>query len=231
MLSKLAFASFMGLSLAQTTVITLSVLGGGDDSSSGIVSSTVDPDNYFASIIGVTNQVTTMQVQCSAKPGVKIDPEDEDDCVGGTATWLYGPSTFSLNQSYNGTLYGTIKCDYSSFHGQCTDSFVGFTTDADFHSSDAIDSASVGPTDFVAQLMTVTAGADKLGPATGSASPASSATTSGPAKTGSAAAGSSTGTAAGSAAPPKKTNAAAGNAVAMGGALLGAAAGVFGGLL
>lgn len=193
-----------------------------------------DVNTIEASLIGANSAATTLALAC---------PTDTDCGLFPGHTLIVGPSTYHVDMNDPNTgrdFTMTMDCALASSSAVCQESASG--TEANFPGSST---ETYEGTDVGKLTVTVTAGADKLAQ-TGSAG-ASSATasqTSAQSASGSTSAASTTpapgsGTAAasasasntGSAPAQASTGGAAANGMLFGGGFIGAAAGVFGGLL
>ncbi|KAF3031328.1 hypothetical protein E8E12_001647 [Didymella heteroderae] len=224
MASALLLASMLGLTAAQTSVVSIPFY-------------ILDNQSIEASVISANPSATTMALNCPTGT-------DANDCgLFPDMTLIYGPSTYHLDMGVGdaGVFTGSEDCTFGATV-TCAEFATG--SEANFPGSST---TTYEGADIMTIPVTVTSGAEKLGAqasATGSASAGASASGSS-ASSGSAAIASSasvtrivgtnsasasgashtSGAASASATP--STGAAAGNAVVSYGALVGAAAGVF----
>jgi hypothetical protein len=217
MIPTLILSTLLSLAAAQQTrTITIPNVGG-------------DSNDVAASVVTAANGATTLELHCVESP-CGLFPKH---------TLVYGPSTYNVDMSDPNTDFtATMDCDLASSTAVCRETAGG--SEANFPGSST---TSYEGTEIGSATITITAGADKLAQ-TGSASSSAASQTSAQSASSSAgtarttpAPGSSTAAASasisrsGSAAASASTAGAAINALVMGGGLVGAAAGVFGGLL
>ncbi|CAO2653748.1 Nn.00g031590.m01.CDS01 [Neocucurbitaria sp. VM-36] len=217
MASLLVVSSLLGLSIAQTTSLTIPFIG-------------FDAQTVAASIVSANSDGTTFQLACYGSTDCGLFPAQ---------TLVSGPSTYNMDESDPNTDFtATQDCVIASTGAVCKETAGGSEANFPGSSTETYDATEIG-----SMLVMVTAGAEKLSgsaqaSATGSGSSASAGngasktTASATQATGSgAASGSPSASKSGSAPATTSTGAAAVNAIALGGGLVGAAAGLVGGLL
>ena len=219
MISQLFLSTMLALAAAQSPT-TLSIPGPEGDS-----------DMIAASVVSANSAATTLALFC-VEPGCGLFPAQ---------TLVYGPKTFNMDMSDptpGDDFTATQDCVVEASTAVCKESAAG--SEANFPGSSTTTYDTVG-----VYKVTVTAGAEKLTQSgeAGASSSAASKTAAGSASSsaqtasvtpapglGSAAASASV-SRTGSVAAPASTGGAAINAMVFGGGFVGAAAGVFGGLL
>ncbi|KXT11745.1 hypothetical protein AC579_5041 [Pseudocercospora musae] len=225
--SLFAIHVLLGMTLAQTSTLTLPFYG-------------YDQQSIVGSVVSISNQVTTIQLAC---------PENTDgsDCgLFPYQTLTVGPSTYNMFMSApGGAFIGTQECSSASV---CTESNGG--SEANFPGSSV---TTYDASDVASLPVTVTAGADQLGSggaagtttttrgvegATSTASTGSNASSQTTASVNAEMSGttarssaSQTGTATESAASTSSSSAALRMEAALGGGLLAAALGLLGGFV
>lgn len=209
MISTLVLSTLLSVAAAQqTTTITVQNVGG-------------DSNSIAASVVTVSNGATTLDLHCI-----------EADCgLFPKQTFVYGPSTWNVDMSDPNTDFtATMDCDVAASTAVCRETAGG--SEANFPGSST---TTYEGTELGSATITITAGAEKLAQTGSSSSAAASQTSSSasitPAPGSSSAAASASASRSGSASPSTSTGGAAVNAMMMGGGFVGAAAGVFGGLL
>jgi hypothetical protein len=215
MIPTLVLSTLLSLAAAQQTrTITIPNVGG-------------DSDSVAASVVTAASGATTLELHCVESP-CGLFPAH---------TLVYGPSTYNMDMSDPDTDFtATMDCDLASSTAVCRETAGG--SEANFPGSSTTSYDDIG-----SATITITAGADKL-VQTGSASSAAASQTSAqsvsrsaksasitPAPGSSSAAATVSTSRTGSAAASASTAGAAVNTLMMGGGFVGAAAGVFGGLL
>lgn len=205
MISTLIISTLLSLVAAQQIrTITIPNVGG-------------DSNSVAASVVTAASGATTLELHCVESP-CGLFPAH---------TLVYGPSTFNVDMSDPNTDFtATMDCDLASSTAVCRETAGG--SEANFPGSST---TSYEGTEIGSATITITAGADKLAQ-TGSALSAAASQTS--TQSASSSAGTASFTPApgsSSAAASTSTAGAAIHALAMGGGLVGAAAGVFGGLI
>lgn len=217
MISTLVLSTILSVAAGQqTSTLTLPNVGG-------------DSNSVAASVVTAASGATTLELHCVESP-CGLFPAH---------TLVYGPSTYNVDMSDPDTDFtATQDCDLASSTAVCRETAGG--SEANFPGSST---TTYEGTEIGSVTITVTAGVDKLAQS-GSASSAPASQTSAqsasrsastasitPAPGSSNAAASASTSRTGSAAASASTAGAAVNALMMGGGFVGAAAGVFGGLL
>lgn len=216
MAALLAISTMISLTMAQTTTLTLPFLG-------------YDDTPIVASIVGANSAATTLQLACP-------DGTDASDCgLFPYQTLTYGPSTYKMDMSAPGDGFTmTQDCSIADSSAVCKESAGG--SEANFPGSSTETYAGDEDMALTSLPVTVTKGAEKL-TASAAATPTGSGSVA--ASTGSGASGtqasatkkSASGSTSGSATPSAEaTGAAAANAMTLRVGIVGAAAGLFGGL-
>lgn len=223
MISTLVLSTLLGLGAAQTTILTLPFIG-------------YDTQSMVASGVGASDNAYTLQLGCP-------EGTDGNDCgLFPKQILVVGPSTYNMDMSDPNTDFtATQDCVVGTANIVCKETAGGSEANFPGSSTETYDLSSV-----MTLPVTVTAGVDKLrvtgggaassavsssaDAASRSAPSASNATPTSAAGSGSIAPSSKV-SQSGSAPATASTGAAVVNVVAFGGGLIGAAAGVFGGLL
>ncbi|EME86252.1 uncharacterized protein MYCFIDRAFT_82178 [Pseudocercospora fijiensis CIRAD86] len=136
MASLFAISALLGVTLAQTSTLTLPFYS-------------YDQQSIVGSVVAVSNQITTLQLACP-------DNTDGSDCgLFPSQTLIVGPSTYNMFMSApDGAFTGTQQCSATV----CTESNGG--SEANFPGSSV---TTYDASDVASLPVTVTAGADKLG--------------------------------------------------------------------
>ncbi|KAF7194111.1 hypothetical protein HII31_04632 [Pseudocercospora fuligena] len=136
MASLFAISGLLGMTLAQTSTLTLPFYG-------------YDQQSVVGSVVSVSNQVTTIQLACP-------EGTDGSDCgLFPYQTLTVRPSTYNMFMSApDGAFVGTQQCSATV----CTESNGG--SEANFPGSSV---TTYDPSDVASLPVTVTAGADQLG--------------------------------------------------------------------
>ncbi|KAF9695664.1 hypothetical protein EKO04_006686 [Ascochyta lentis] len=161
MASTLLFVSLLGLTVAQSSTLSIPFYG-------------FDTQSIVASVVAANPSATTMQLAC-------LSGTDSNDCgLFPDMTLVYGPSTYHLDMGVGdeNAFTGTADCSRGANTALCTEFATG--TEANFPGSST---TTYEAEDILTLPVTVTGGAEKLGSAqasaTGSASASASASASG----------------------------------------------------
>ncbi|KAF1850751.1 uncharacterized protein K460DRAFT_21400 [Cucurbitaria berberidis CBS 394.84] len=221
MASRLVLLSLLGLSIAQTTTLTIPLFEG-------------DAESLDASVVSVSPGATTLQLAC---------PQAHLDCgLFPKHILVFGPSTYNVDMSDPNTDFtATQDCVIAPSSAVCKETAGGSEANFPGSSTTTYEASSNG-----GLVVTVTAGVEKLkggaqmtATGGGSSPTASASTGSGASKTtasatqatGSSVASGSASASQSSSTPASASKAAAAANVALGGGLVGAAAGLLGSLL
>jgi hypothetical protein len=215
MSTSLLISILAGLAIAQTTTLTIDFYG-------------YDSTNFVAAVVSAQPSATVLSLGC---------PQSSECGLFPYQTLTYGPSTYKMDMSVPGEGFTmTQDCKTTSGTAVCVESASGSEANFPGSSTETYDVATDGGV-----TVTVTEGAEKLGKSamatpTGSGAVVTSTPSASARSTPSGTAAMVTqvsNTPAATSAPAEKTStgAAAVNAVAVGGGLVGVAAGFLGGLL
>lgn len=221
MASKLLLSCLIGLATAQTSTIDVAFIGW-------------DATPLVASVVGVSPTATTLALAC-------VEGTDANDCgLFPKQILVVGPSTYNMDMSDPNTDFtATEDCAIGATTIVCKESAGG--SEANFPGSST---ETYEATSLTTLPVTITAGQEKL-TATGSASQSAGAASRSAVSTAGASATSSAGssrvsgfastsssrTASQTGSASASASAAAANIVTLGGGVIGAAAGLVGGLM